>query len=301
MWAAVLGAARAAGGSRTIKKGMFNITQHGSMGTRSSMLYANLWPKLEKMLTENAVGICFDLANTSLPSTDKHPISDAFNDFIKNHQLWTKAAFRTPKDRLLKYWIVEGDVKSIKAYVTQTNFRFTNPHLDKWMLAGNYKTLQNYFIADMAKNGETKPPRAKVYDDASLELLYKYKMGFLKTKKDEKFYIRNPKSIDAVLKDKSVYNRVGLMAGGWQKAARDLGGKADANTKPFNQIWANGKGKGYGKIVKVVQPRSITVTVHNAYGNIFGWWEKERSQEVVRKRKAIMDAAFKSIITQVTK
>ena len=293
-------AKRAFGGSnRTFNGGMFNIKATGSIGERTEKFEKHFWPKLEKFLKENAVGLAYDLANASMPATKGNSISESYDKFIKNHELWTRAAFKTPKDRPIKYWIVENDVQSIKAYILQTKFSFSVPFLDRALKAGQYAWLKEFFSASMRASGEIMPKKPKVYDNASLELLYKYKMAYLKGKKDDKLFIRNPKSIERVMNDKSIHNRVALMAGGWQKVARDLGGKADAATKPFNQIWANDKGKGKGT-VKVVDktPKSVVVTARNEYGNIFGWYERKESQDAVIKRKKHMEAAFKTFIQQ---
>jgi hypothetical protein len=109
--------------------------------------------------------------------------------------------------------------------------------------------------------------------------------------KKKPIYIRNIKSIQTLVNNRSTATRVGLMAGGWMIAAKILGNKPDKSTKKVRgAIWLQNKGRGAANVKEVNE--GVDAFVENEQANIGGWMRNPAPQNAIKYRHLKMNSLF---------
>ena len=233
-------------------------------------------------LREHSVSMCHDLIGASYPLA-----AGSYDKAIGNQQNVANGAFKSIRARTLANWLFDKDYQSAEAY----KFKGFSPYINQLYNQKEWLRLEAVFKgAPHNIQPDGKSP-VEVADTATLEMLYDWKKRRGRASQKKPIYIRKRKSIDAVKNNKSIFSRVGVMAGGWLKAAKMLGNKPRANTAAvYNQIWLqNG---GLGSAMMTESEGEITYTFYNEYANIGGYMTKPAAKAAIAARHALCDAQF---------
>jgi hypothetical protein len=231
-------------------------------------------------LREHAVSMCHDLIGASYPNA-----AGSYDKAIKDQTKAVNSAFKSIKARTVAQWIFDKDYQSAVAW----KFKGFSPHINQLYQQQDWVQLEAIFRGPPNNVQPDGLAPVEVADTADLELLYKWKSRKGRGKKP--IYIRNWKSIDTVKKNKSIFSRVGLMAGGWLKAAKILGNKPRAGTaKIWGDIWLQKNGVGTAFITE--DEGTITYEFYNEYANIGGHMNSQPIKSALNLRYAFLNTEF---------
>jgi hypothetical protein len=240
-------------------------------------------------LREHAVSMCHDLISASYPVA-----AGSYDKAVKNQTKTVNSAFKSIRARTLANWLFDKDYQTAEAY----KFKGFSPIINQLYNQKDWVQLEALFRGSPHNIQADGLAPVEVADTADLELLYKWKS--LKGRKKKPIYIRNWKSINTVRNNKSIFSRVGLMAGGWLKAAKMLGNKPRAGTaKVWNDIWLQKNGVGSAFITE--NEGEITYTYYNEYANIGGYMNQPAAKKALKARYALCDAEFPLLWDQTMK
>lgn len=238
-------------------------------------------------LREHAVGLCHDFIRASYPLA-----AGSYDKAIEDQVKAVNLAFKSIKARTLANYLYNQDYESAEAY----KFKGTSKKINDLIKQKEWVKL-TFLFAKMGIQPDGLG-RQQVENNANLELLYRWKNQGGRGKKPP-IYIRKWKTIDTVRSDKSIYKRVGFMAGGWLMAANDLGNKPDKGTAKSNYIWLNKAGSGGASVVE--NKNELIYFINNNYANIGGWMGRSQPKDAFDKRKKMLDSIFPSIWNEAIK
>jgi hypothetical protein len=249
----------------------------------------------DEFLKEHSVGLCHDLIRASYPLA-----AGSYDKSIGSHNATVAKAFTHVKSRTLANWLYDKDYKSAEAL----KFRGTSAIINQLYQQKEWLRLEAIFRNPPHSIQPDGKAPVEVADKANLELLYKWKRinkgGKGKGKKAKPpIYIRDKNSIDAVKNNKSIYSRVGLMAGGFLQAAMMLGNKPDRWTTKTNFVWLNNAGKG--RAIKSESVNHVEYTIENDYANINNYMQSQLPRAQLNKRYQDLDGLFPLIWEQTVK
>jgi hypothetical protein len=240
-------------------------------------------------LREHAVSMCHDLIGASYPNA-----ASSYDKAIKDQTKAVNSAFKSIRARTLANWLFDKDYASADAY----KFKGFSPHINQLYNQKDWVRLEALFRGSPHNIQPDGLAPVEVADTADLELLYKWKSRKGRGKKP--IYIRKWNSINTVKNNKSIFSRVGLMAGGWLKAAKMLGNKPRAGTaKVWNAVWLQTSGVGNSFITE--NEGEITYTYYNEYANIGGYMNTPAAKAALNLRYAFLNTEFPLLWDQTMK
>lgn len=241
-------------------------------------------------LREHSVSMCHDLIGASYPLA-----AGSFDKAIGNQKKVASGAFASIRARTLANWLFDKDYQSADAY----KFKGFSPYINQLYNQKEWLRLEAVFKGPPHNIQPDGKSPVQVADKATLEMLYDWKSRKGNAKSKKPIYIRNWKSIDAVKNNKSIFSRVGVMAGGWLKAANMLGNKPKSGTTMYNQIWLQNGGLGSADVQE--SEGEITYSFYNEYANIGGYMYKPAAKAALAARYALCSAEFPLLWDQTMK
>lgn len=225
------------------------------------------------------VGLCYDLISGSFPmpkgSINQGGTLAAFHAGFGNFQKSVDTAFKPIQAVKFGVLAMNRDYESMRAY----GYQFNNSRYQYWLDNGKWDYIRGLF----ERAGYAEDSTLKVIDDANIRLLHDWRRWGT----GNPYYVRNRQSIDK-LRTANNQVKVGFMAGGWLKAAKQLGMECDKHTVDRRGITWMKWGFGIGYATNNTS-RSIKVVAENDYANYGGWMESPQIKQHLNDRYKKID------------